>query len=126
VEIQRTRFGEKLSYEETVAADSLQCLVPTLTLQPLVENAIRHGIEPSDRSGIVRLGIKLKDDFLILSVEDNGLGFVEGANSSGTGIGLKNLRARLETLYGSRQKLEIASRPGEGTRVVVEIPCRKS
>lgn len=124
VEIQRTRFGEKLSFIEDVADDTRQCLVPTLTLQPLIENAIRHGIEPSERNGQVQLKIARKGDCLALIVEDNGVGFRDGGGAGGTGIGLKNLRARLETLYGAAHKVKITSEPGEGTGVEIEIPCR--
>jgi two-component sensor histidine kinase len=148
LEIQRTRFGDKLQIEQVIEPESLDCLVPALLLQPLVENAIRHGLEPAEHCGIVRLSANRQDGKLVLAVEDNGVGLraTETAESSiesfgtalrpheadpdggsfaprnGTGIGLKNLKARLQTLYGVRQKLELASRPQGGVRVRVEIP----
>jgi sensor histidine kinase YesM len=133
----------------------MDCLVPTLLLQPLVENAIRHGIEPAENAGLVRLTARQQDGLLILTVEDDGVGLPDAAAvqprskqtariagselpsaatsagpspsdwaRGGTGIGLSNLRARLETLYGSRQKLELISRSEGGVTVLVQIPWR--
>ncbi len=155
LEIQQTRFGDKLRIEEDIEPTVLDCLVPTLLLQPLVENAIRHGIEPADNAGLLRLTGHRNNGKLILTVEDNGAGLatapIDLADSkaleipttttsavtqaelvspvtivrpNGSGIGLANLRARLETLYGQSQKLELSARPGGGVIVRVEIPWR--
>jgi two-component sensor histidine kinase len=126
VELQKTRFGDKLEYREQIDDSARDCLLPTLTLQPLVENAIRHGIEPADKPGTVILSVRRADERLLLSVEDNGVGLNGSSTSGGAGIGLKNLRARLQTLYGSSHKLEIGSRNGDGRGVLVslEIPLR--
>ena len=161
MEIQRTRFGDRLRFEQEIQPTALDCLVPTLLLQPLVENAIRHGIEPADDIGLVKLTARELDGRLVLSVEDNGIGlgkeetqnlpqgepsqsleFAANADDSmasatltisnpkhprpksGAGIGLSNLRARLEALYGPSYKLELKSRPSRGVAVLVEIPWR--
>jgi hypothetical protein len=127
VEIQKTRFGDKLNYREQIDDAARDCLLPTLTLQPLVENAIRHGIEPSETPGSVLLAARRNGDRLSITVEDDGVGLNGNASTPGAGIGLKNLRARLETLYRADQKLEIAplNGSGSGVRVRLEIPLRR-
>ncbi|MDB6036292.1 MAG: hypothetical protein JWM99_133 [Verrucomicrobiales bacterium] len=153
LEIQQTRFGDKLRVEQDIDPQALDCLVPTLVLQPLVENAIRHGIEPAEKAGVVRVSASRKDGKLVLSVEDDGVGLASGNPDSGgphnpaglyprlpapapssatnlvlaragTGIGLANLRERLQALYGARQKLELTPRATGGVIVRVEIPWR--
>ena len=128
VEIQQTRLGERLRFEEEIAPEALDCLVPALLLQPLVENAIRHGIEPSANPGLVRVIAQAQGDILIVRVEDNGAGLSskEDERNSGVGIGLQNLRARLETLYAARHKLKFGSRPEGGVSVALEIPLRQA
>jgi len=136
LEIQRTRFGDKLRIEEDLDPQALNCRVPTLVLQPLVENALRHGIEPADRPGTVRVGAARQDGRLVLTVEDDGVGLpagdpeaggagdsaLPGPKTSGTGIGLANLRDRLQALYGDRQRFEVRPRAGGGVVVRLEIP----
>jgi signal transduction histidine kinase len=153
LDIQQTRFGDKLRVEHEVAPESLDCLVPTLLLQPLVENAIRHGIEPAENGGLLRITAHRHNGKLVMTVEDDGVGLankpVDVGNSTstsiaddsttlplapgqapvtraaaknGTGIGLANLRARLETLYGRDQALELESRPDRGVIVRIELP----
>src|SRR6185369_12669089 len=74
LEIQQTRFGDKLRVEQNIEPQALDCLVPTLVLQPLVENAIRHGIEPGEKTGVVRVSASRQDGKMVLAVEDNGVG----------------------------------------------------
>jgi two-component sensor histidine kinase len=128
IDLQRTRFGEKLRFEQDVEPSALDALTPTLLLQPLVENAIRHGIEPSDKQGLLRLKARRIGDRLEVEVEDNGIGLKPDEPPAGIkatgGIGLKNLRARLQTLYGGNQKLTIVSRTEGGVRVRVALPWK--
>jgi two-component sensor histidine kinase len=133
VEIQQTRLGDRFRFEQEVEPSALDCLVPALLLQPLVENALRHGIELSSNPGLVRVVVKRQEQRLALRVEDNGVGLdgaspaildYSGRDKSNTGIGLSNLRARLATLYGAEQKVELVSRPEGGVAVSVEIPLR--
>ncbi|MFO1461865.1 MAG: histidine kinase [Verrucomicrobiota bacterium] len=138
LEIQQTRFGDRLRVEQEIEPAALDCRVPTLVLQPLVENAIRHGIEPAGRPGIVRLSASRRGATLVLTVEDDGVGFggsggavplnpppqisSSTSGAGGTGIGLANLHDRLRALYGSLQKLELLPRASGGATVRVEGP----
>lgn len=141
LEIQQTRFGDRLRVEQEIEPAALDCRVPTLVLQPLVENAIRHGIEPAGRPGTVRLSASRHGTSLVLMVEDDGVGWRGGSGmhrtvasslpvparrsasgGDGTGIGLANLRDRLHALYGAHQKLELLPRAAGGVTVRVEVP----
>ena len=122
LEIQQTRFADKLRVEQEIEPAALDCLVPALILQPLIENAIRHGIEPAEIPGLVRVTAHRGNGKLILTVEDNGVGLTSNVSRNGSGIGLGNLRARLETLYGACQTLELISRSEAGVIVRIEIP----
>lgn len=127
LDIMRARFGDRVtvtvSAEETIRAAA----VPMLVLQPLVENALRHGDPgPGARARIV-VRARRDDGRLLLQVEDNGPG-LPGApgDAVGRGVGLANTARRLEQLYGARQALRLETRPGGGLRVSVEIPFRES
>jgi two-component system LytT family sensor kinase len=125
LEIQQTRFGERLRVETEIQPETLECLVPTLILQPLAENAIRHGIEPSATAGTVKVSAHRHDGRLEIRVEDDGVGLAsESFSDKGNGIGLSNLRARLQELYGSDHSMEVASRREGGVAVKIAIPCR--
>jgi len=128
VEIQRSRFRERLQVEVDAPADTLEGLVPTFVLQPLVENAVRHGIEPRTGPGQVWVRAARAGERLVLEVADNGPGLAEpppGGTGNGRGIGLANTRARLEQLYGTDQRITLANRPEGGVVVRLEIPFRE-
>jgi sensor histidine kinase YesM len=120
LEIQRVRFQDRLNVEVNFAPATLNALVPSLLLQPLVENAVRHGVSRS--SGTVRIELKssLSDSFLEIQICDDGPGV--SAASSGNGVGLSNTRARLQQLYGDRQSLRLDSVAGGGTVATVLLP----
>jgi signal transduction histidine kinase len=127
MEIQQTRFGPRLSFERDVQAETLDCLVPTLLLQPLAENAIRHGLEPSASPGAIWVTSLVEQGRLRILLEDNGVGLGgPGASQPTSGIGLANLQSRLNALYGTEHVLELAARPGGGTRVRIELPLRQA
>jgi two-component sensor histidine kinase len=128
VEIQQTRLGDRLQFEEVIAPEALEALVPALFLQPLVENAIRHGIEPSAHPGVVRVIVQPQGERLVVTVEDNGAGLShhEDERGGGLGIGLQNLRSRLESLYGAGQKIDFGPQPAGGVMVRVELPLRQA
>jgi LytS/YehU family sensor histidine kinase len=93
-----------------------------MLLQPVVENAIRHGLEPKLEGGRVDVGARREGDALMLTVTDTGLGVREHRAGNSTGLGLANLRARLATLYGARATLTIEDHAPSGTRVTIALP----
>jgi two-component sensor histidine kinase len=124
LEIEQTRFSERLTVEKQIAAEAQQALVPYLILQPLVENAIRHGIEPSEKLGLLRIGARRRDGKLELCVRDNGDGLPSEPEKPAEGIGLSNTRARLRHLYGQNCRFELVAAEGGGLEARLEIPFR--
>lgn len=117
--IEQARFGDRLSVEWQMDPAVLSVRIPPMTLQPLAENALRHGIGGRLEGGRVRIAARRTDGVLRLEVEDDGAGFVRGARE-GTGLG--NLRARLATLYGDRASLDVEPLP-RGTLATVQLPA---
>ncbi|HEX6587408.1 MAG TPA: sensor histidine kinase [Longimicrobiales bacterium] len=123
LEIERVRFHDRLCIETEVAEDAAHALVPTFILQPLVENAVRHGISRSTEGGTIRVAAhRASDDRLVLTVADSGVGFRPRDGVVREGVGMKNTRARLEQLYGSRASLAWENVEGGGARVTVLMP----
>lgn len=123
LEIEQTRFGDRLSVRMDIAPEALEARVPNLVLQPLVENAIQHGIEPHARPGQIELRARREDEQLLLEVRDNGNGLPE-AGRPVEGVGVSNTRARLQQLYGSAHRFEFRNGEHGGLRVSVVIPFR--
>jgi two-component system, LytTR family, sensor kinase len=121
LEIEQTRFGARLSVQKEIAPEALPVMVPNLILQPIVENAIKHGIEPHARPGVIRICAS-RGSGLILEVRDNGKGL--RADSQRERVGISNTRARLEQLYPSAHQFEMANLPEGGLCVRMEIPWR--
>jgi two-component system LytT family sensor kinase len=107
VEIEQMRLGERLQVKWDVEAEALEARVPSLILQPLVENAIQHGIAPLAATGTLMIRAWREQGFLHLQVRDTGPGLSSESRERGSGIGLSNTRARLERLYGARQRFEL-------------------
>ncbi|WP_199621479.1 sensor histidine kinase [Paenibacillus alkalitolerans] len=131
VTIQKFRFRERLNFEMRVDERYYSCLIPKMALQPLVENAIHYALEPSDEPSFIRLYSIAGHKRLTLILEDNGPGMDEDllvkvrrgeARTRGQGIGLTNIRERLEIAFGDSYGLRIESENGAGTRVYVDIP----
>ncbi|MES1194495.1 MAG: histidine kinase, partial [Opitutus sp.] len=122
LDIEHVRFGDKLRVEFALAPDSLEALVPNIVLQPLVENAIKHGISLRTTPGTVRLSSIRSGDRLRIEIADDGSDGPSPActNPGGKkpGIGLANTRAQLDTLYGADYRLKLAKRPAGGTVVL--------
>jgi sensor histidine kinase YesM len=120
LDIQRVRFQDRLTVEMSLSPVTLGALVPSLLLQPLVENAIRHGVSKTNAPVRIELKSSLRDSLLEIQVCDDGPGLsVEG---SGNGLGLSNTRARLQHLYGEKQSLRLDSAAGGGTIATVLLP----
>jgi signal transduction histidine kinase len=125
VEIEETRFGDRLSVDYDIDPDALDARVPNLILQPLVENSIRHAIAIRVGPGFIRIGARRAGPRLELTVHDNGPGLPDGPSATaGNGVGLANTRSRLEHLYGPDHELALSSPPGGGLLVTVAIPFR--
>jgi len=127
LDIQQTRFQERLRVSIDVDAAARDGLVPTLILQPLVENSIRHGIGHRETGGRVDIVGRRVGDRLDMTIRDDGPGMTTSAsNGSGGGVGLANTRARLEQLYGGDHRFECRNDTAGGFTVVVSVPWRPS
>jgi two-component system, LytTR family, sensor kinase len=124
LEIEQTRFGDRLVVQKQIDPTALDVQVPNLILQPLVENAIRHGIEPHARRGEITLSAHRGQGLLHLEVRDNGEGLVSANGSPDEGVGLSNTRARLAELYGEEYRFEFRNADEGGLIVHLAIPCR--
>ena len=127
--IEIARFGpEKLSVAREIDPATLEIPVPSMLLQPLVENSIKHGLEPRIAGGAITLRSRLEQGRLVIEVEDDGVGIAPGRTHTsgvlqGTGIGMRNVRERLEVLYGDAALFDVTSRPGRGTKVTLAFPA---
>ncbi len=122
--IEMVRFGEKLRFVREIDPATIDLLVPSMLLQPLVENSIRHGLASKVDGGTVRVRSRLSEGRLQILVEDDGVGIPEAklARLFEQGIGVSNVNERLKVLFGDEYKMWIDSRPGEGTSTGIEIP----
>ena len=121
--IEEVRFRDRLRPRVVAPADTLDCLVPPLILQPLVENAVRHGISAVSTAGVLEVLASREGGRLRLVVRDDGPGVSVATKTPGSGTGLRNTRERLARLYGDRGLMSIADAPGGGTIVTVDIPA---
>jgi sensor histidine kinase YesM len=122
LEIERIRFHDRLGVDFEVDPEVLDALVPTLILQPLVENAVRHGVARLSGPGRVGVRAARQDGKLILQVADTGAGFQAGNGGTRLGVGLSNTRARLEQLYGADAAMMLDNGPAGGALVTVTLP----
>jgi two-component system LytT family sensor kinase len=122
LDIQKIRFGERLQVSVQIPAALLRAQVPTLLLQPLVENAIKHGIAKRAAGGTVRVDGACHDGELRLSVYNDGPGLAADWQATNTGVGIDNLRTRLRILHGDKSGLELRSAGIDGVEAVVTLP----
>lgn len=120
--IQQVRFQDRLSTSLDVAMDTMHATVPSMILQPLVENALHHGLQDKPERGRLQIVSRREGDQLYLRVDDDGLGLPEGVCE---GLGLGNTRARLQVLFGEAASVALASRAEGGTRVELRFPFRE-
>ena len=122
--IEVIRFGEKLRFEKDVAPDALDMLVPSMLLQPLVENSIKHGLSNKVEGGSIRIAARRSESHLQVTVEDDGVGIPESKLNTllDRGIGVTNVHERLKVLFGSEYRMWVESQPGHGTRIQIEMP----
>ncbi len=121
LEILRLRMGARLAFNIDASAEVRALPLSPMLLQPLVENAIKHGLEPKIEGGRIAVAAAIRDGVLQIRVEDTGLGFGVATDTAGSGSGLTNVRARLKALYGDAAKLTI-EQPQEGTRICIIVP----
>jgi len=122
LDIERVRFRDRLEVSIEIAPECLDAAVPSLILQPLVENAIHHGIASRPGASRVEIRAERTGASLLIRVSDDGRGLGADAPAPPAGIGLSNSRARLAQLYGEHQRLELRNSDGRGLEVILEIP----
>jgi two-component system, LytTR family, sensor kinase len=123
--VQQLRFAERLQTSFEIPGELLKAQVPSLMLQPLVENAIKHGISKRARGGLVRVTASRSEDHLTLTVYNDGPALSAVRAPDTTGVGMSNLRARLQILYGSAFALDLCDQPPEGVQALVSVPYRE-
>jgi len=126
LDIEVARFGrDNLEIVKQLGEDTLEAFVPSMLLQPIVENCLKHGLAPKLGGGKIQLRTTTRDGRLHIEIEDNGVGISEEKmpHVYVEGIGLSNVRERLHVLYGADFNLEIQSRPGEGTVIRIDVPA---
>jgi two-component system LytT family sensor kinase len=123
LEIEQTRFQDRLSIEMQIEPDTLDAMAPALLLQPLVENAIKHGVAQSSDPGVVSVSARRENGFLEIEIRDNGPGFpIAETAHAGNGVGLANTRARLKQIYNSNCRFEVGNATDGGGLIAVSIP----
>jgi two-component system LytT family sensor kinase len=124
LDIEVVRFGPQLIVDKQISPDTLDVIVPSMLLQPLVENSIKHGLASKVGGGRITIRTALRDGHAVIEVLDDGLGMSEERleHALGGGIGLSNVNERLRTIYGEQFFLKLTSVPGQGTCARMEIP----
>jgi two-component system, LytTR family, sensor kinase len=126
LEIEQTRFHDRLTVRFDIEPETLDAEVPRLILQPIVENAIKHGVSPKPGSGLVQIAARRRSDRLWIEISDNGVGLSVGARAQlRSGVGLTNTRDRLECMYGADHRIEF-SEGAKGLAVRLEIPFHRA
>jgi two-component system LytT family sensor kinase len=124
LDIEAVRFGPKLRVKKDISPDTMGVIVPSMILQPLVENSIKHGLSRKVGAGAITIRSRLDGGRAIIEVEDDGMGFLLERldEPMSSGIGLANVRERLAVVYGTAYQLTLTSEPGRGTSARIEVP----
>ena len=126
LEIEKIRFGDRLVIQTSIQPETAALTVPSLILQPIVENALKHGISRKVGGGTLTIRSKEDQDSLIITIEDDGDGFSgNDKNTGGLGIGLSNVDQRLKKTYGEQYGINIDHQPSQGAKVTLRLPCKK-
>jgi two-component system, LytTR family, sensor kinase len=126
LDIEVIRFGrDKLQIFKEIDEEAREAFVPSMLLQPIVENSIKHGLAPRLEGGEIHLRARLRDGRLSIEIDDNGMGIPPERLGEvyGGGIGISNVHERLRLLFGDQFKMDIRSREGEGTQIHIEVPA---
>jgi two-component system LytT family sensor kinase len=126
LDIEKVRFGERMQLEITVEEQALNALVPSMLLQPLIENSIKHGLSRMEHGGKITITAMVNQQNLVLTVADNGPGIPEPMLDDGLavlkGVGLTNVRNRLREMYGDNQRFSFSNQETAGCRATVVLP----
>lgn len=122
--VERLRLGDRLAVIESVDSEALQLAVPPLLLQPLVENAVRHGLAPRRHGGTVWLSAHVQDRMLVIDVADDGVGVESDVWCGSHGLGLRSVRRQLEARFPGQGDLEVTTHAGAGFAVRLRLPAR--
>jgi two-component system LytT family sensor kinase len=123
LEIEKVRFGDRLIIEKSIESPAEKALVPSLILQPLIENAIKYAISPSEEGGTLRISARVQRGVLVLQISDTGPGLGNGQSEhKSSGVGLKNTRERLLQLYGDAQAFTLAPNEPSGLTITINLP----
>jgi len=123
LEIEKVRFGDRLIIEKAIESPAEKALVPSLILQPLIENAIKYAISPSEDGGTLRISARVQRGVLVMQISDTGPGLGNGKSEhKSSGVGLQNTRERLQQLYGDDQAFTLASNEPTGLVVTINLP----
>jgi signal transduction histidine kinase len=120
--LEALRLGDRLRVSTDLTPEALEAVVPCFTLQPLVENAIRHGIAPVPRGGTLRIGARVESGLVVIEVNDDGNGADVEAMAGAEGLGLKALRQRIDARYPGAARVSIETAPGKGFTAIVTLP----
>ena len=119
---ERLRFGDRLRLDYAIEEDAMEALVPSLLLQPLIENSLKYAVSPREQGGLVRIEGRVREGWLELAVVDDGPGLRESAPAGDRrGVGLRNTSERLAVLYGDRRRFNV-SNANPGVRVEMALP----
>jgi LytS/YehU family sensor histidine kinase len=121
--LEALRMGNRLRVDAVLDDEALACAIPPFTLQPLVENAIRHGLGPKPAGGTITVNAAETDGHLTITVADDGVGAEPDTLESSAGLGIRSVRKRLDAEYGGRTSLDVACARGRGVAVTVRVPA---
>lgn len=125
LEIEKVRFGDRLIVVKEIEPEARDALVPSLILQPLIENAIKYAITPNENGGTLKIAAQIHSDMLMLRLSDNGPGLADTASATRpNGVGLENTRQRLQQFYGDKQAFTLAPNDPSGLSITINIPFR--